>query len=72
MKETIRTWDGRIIGYLETDYQGNITARDFYGRILGKYEKSLDVTRDFYGRIVSRGNTASGLIWQEYNKNGGK
>ena len=72
MKETIRTWEGRIIGYLEEQANGDVTARDFYGRILGRYEKSLNVTRDFYGRIVSRGNTASGLVWEEYNKNGNK
>jgi len=36
-------------------------VRDFYGRILGRYDSNQDVTRDFYGRIVSKGDTSSGL-----------
>ena len=46
-----------------------VIARDFYGKNLGRYDKKLDVTKDFYGRIISTGNTASALIWNEYNKN---
>lgn len=72
MRDTIRTWDGRIIGYIDTKANGDKEARDFYGRILGRYEKSLDVTRDFYGRILTRGDTLSGLIYEEHNKNGGR
>lgn len=58
----------QIIGSLD-DEGSKIVARDFYGRILGYYEKQYDVTKDFYGRIVARGDITSGLIWQEYNKN---
>ena len=41
---------------------GDIWAYDFYGRMVGKYIKSLDITRDFYGRNVSTGNTLAALL----------
>ena len=59
MTETIREFSGKIIGFIDIDSSGNKTARDFYGRILGTYDKNLNVTRDFYGRIVSQGDTLS-------------
>lgn len=56
-KEKIRDWTGKIIGFVETDsVTGNKVIRDFYGRIVGKYDKRADVTRDFYGNKVARGD----------------
>lgn len=63
-KEPIRDFYGKILGWVETDRQGNQQVRDFYGKILGTYNKSQDMTRDFYGRIVSKGNTVVGLIYK--------
>ena len=60
--ETIRTFSGTIIGYLEHENNGDITVREFGGRILGRYEASSDTTRDFGGRILYRGNMASALL----------
>ena len=68
MKETIRDFGGRILGYIETDANGNKTVRDFYNRILGYYDAKLNVTRDFYNRIIAHGDAAVGLIYQEANK----
>ena len=34
-KEPVRLFSGKIIGYIETDKDGNQQARDFYGKILG-------------------------------------
>ena len=67
-KETIRDFYNRIIGYVETDNNGNKTARDFYNRILGYYDKKLNVTRDFYNRIVAKGDSVVGLIYAEEAK----
>lgn len=61
-KISVKDWRGRIIGWIETDENGNKTIRDFYQRILGKYDKKHDVTRDFYGRIVAKGDQSSLLI----------
>lgn len=61
-KMYIRGADLRIWGYIETDSEGNQIARDFYHRIVGRYDKKLDVTKDFYYRTVARGNVVSSLI----------
>lgn len=61
-RETIRNFSGTIIGYLDHEGNGDITVRDFYGKVLGRYERSGDVTRDFYGRILYRGNMAAALL----------
>lgn len=62
MKETIRDFQGRILGYLEEKPNKDIIVRDFYGRVKGRYDAAQNVTRDFYGRIVARGNQAAMLI----------
>lgn len=60
--ETIRDFNGRVIGKVETDKNGNRTVRDFYGRVLGKYFKKSNLTKDFYGRIVARGDSCMLLL----------
>lgn len=60
--QTIKDFNGRIVGYIETDAQDNKIVKDFYGVILGRYNKRANVTRDFYGRIVARGDASSSLI----------
>lgn len=61
-KQIIRAFNGKIIGSIETDNIGNKIIRDFYGKILGKYNKEQDVTRDFYGKIVARGDQSAMLL----------
>lgn len=60
--ETIKDFYGVILGYIEEDSNGNKVGKDFYRRIVGKYDKKLNVTKDFYGRIVSKGDVLSSLI----------
>ena len=61
-EEIIREFSGKIIGYIQIDNKGNKVVRDFYRRILGKYDKASNTTRDFYGRIVARGDQSSMLL----------
>lgn len=61
-KQTIRDFSGKIIGFIETDSRGNKTVRDFYMRVLGYYDKSLDVTTDFYHRVIARGDCCGMLL----------
>lgn len=62
-KVKIKDWRGKIIGFIETDtVTGNKTCRDFYGRIVGKYDKKLDLTKDFYGRQVAKGDQLAMLL----------
>ena len=62
MTERITNFYGQCIGTIETDGSGNKTVKDFYGRILGHYERSSNVTKDFYGRILYHGDMASALL----------
>lgn len=62
-REIVKDFYGRIIGYIETDTNGNKIGKDFYGRKLGSYDKKLNLTKDFYGRIISKGDTLTGLIF---------
>ena len=64
-KETIRDFYGKILGYIETDAQGNKTVRDFYSKILGRYSKIDNTTRDFYNKIIARGDQAASLIYRK-------
>ena len=61
-EETIREFSGKVIGYIETKPNGDKVVRDFYRRLLGTYNKKLNVTKDFYGRTVARGDFSSMLL----------
>ncbi len=61
--DEIREWGGRIVGYIETKPNGDKTGKDFYGRILGYYEKGSNTTKDFYGTIIAKGDILSALVW---------
>ena len=63
-KEPVREFNGKIMGFIETDKDGNQQVRDFYGRILGTFDKKMNVTRDFHGRFLTRGNTVLGLLYK--------
>ena len=56
MKETIRDFGGSIIGYIETESNGDKKVTDFYGKTLGYYDAGTNTTRDFYKRIIARGD----------------
>lgn len=64
----IKDFQGRILGYIWTNKEtGNERATDFYGKILGFYDKKNDFTKDFVGKILARGNILSSLITDNYN-----
>ena len=56
MRNEIRDFSGRIIGYVEELSNGDKRVSDFYNRVLGYYRKKDNTTRDFYNRIVARGD----------------
>ena len=62
-RDKVKDWTGRVIGTIETDSAtGDKTVKDFYGRVLGKYIKKLNVTKDFYGRVIAKGDQSSMLF----------
>ncbi|MBQ6946476.1 MAG: hypothetical protein IJN42_00365 [Clostridia bacterium] len=62
MREPIKNYQGRIIGFIEVKSNGDKVLYDFPGKILGKYNKSLNVTQDFYGRQVGKGDILMTLL----------
>lgn len=65
-REVIKDFYGRIIGFRETQPNGDVIAKDDYGKILGRFDSKMKVTKDAYGKILARGDTTSALIWQAY------
>ena len=61
-RETIKNFSGSILGYLDTESNGDVVAKDSSGRIVGYYRKSNNATTDFSGRILYYGNCAVALI----------
>lgn len=64
-RERIKDWTGKLIGFIDTDPEGNKVIRDFYGRIKGKYNKRLNITQDFYGRTVAKGDQSAMMLTYE-------
>jgi hypothetical protein len=60
--ETISTFSRSIIGYIETDSNGDKTVRAFSRKILGYYHAGNNTTTDFYGKILYFGDMASALL----------
>ena len=68
-KEAIKDFYGKTIGWIETLPNGDQQIRNFYMKILGRYDKAQDVTRNFYGNIIARGNQLSMLLAMDPDKN---
>lgn len=67
-RRNIKTFYGKIIGSVEDDTRNNIIAKDKYGKILGRFDKTQNVTKDAYGKIIGTGDLTSALIWQAFNE----
>lgn len=68
-EEKIRTFEGVIIGIVETYDNGDQTARDFPSlRVLGHYKAAYNHTTDFYGRVIAKGNSVVSLIYTNKGK----
>ena len=63
--EAVKDWNGKILGWVETDSRGNQIVRNFSGKIVAKYDAQGDRTTDFAGRVLSRGNTAIAHIYTD-------
>lgn len=63
-KEPVKNWYGKILGWVEEESNGNKIYKDFYGRIVARYEKQSNVTKDFYGRQLTKGDTGIGMIYK--------
>lgn len=62
-EEYIKDFNGKVLGIIEIDSNGDQIARSFPGRqILGYYRAKYNHTTDFYGRVVAQGNTVAAFI----------
>lgn len=61
-EEIIKDYYGRIIGYVQTQPNGDKIGKDFYHRVVGYYDKRTNTTKDFYRRVVARGDALVSLI----------
>ena len=69
MKETtIKDFYGRVIGYIREEGNGNKTAFDFTRRLLGRFDKSTNMTKDFAGRVIARGDVTQALVYNSNSK----
>ena len=65
-EEMLKDWRGVVIGYIKTDpLNGDKTAFDRYHKILGRYNKRLNITVNFSGIKVADGDVTQGLVWRE-------
>lgn len=64
-RQTIRAYDMKVIGYIDTLPNGDKEVRDRANRYLGKYDKHLDVTKDRVGRMLYKGDQSSMLFTEK-------
>lgn len=62
VKNPVRDFSGKILGYIQIEDNGDKKALDFTGKILGYYKSQFNMTTDFYGRVIARGDMVSSLI----------
>ena len=67
-KTPVRDFYGKILGYIEIDGTTGIhTIRNFYMKILGRYDPKDNKTRDFFGRVIGEGDLSGMLINMDQN-----
>lgn len=67
-KEYIKEVNGTILGWITTEPNGDKTAHDFLGRILGRYIARYNHTTDFFGRVVAQGDAVVSFIYKNANQ----
>lgn len=59
---------GRPYGYIWVYDNGRQEARDVYGRLLGSYEPSNDMTKSPSGSVIAYGNVIASLFTDRLEK----
>jgi hypothetical protein len=57
MRETIKDRNGKILGYIITESNGNALSQRFTGKIVGRYNKVTDEVFTFEGRYIGKGKS---------------
>ena len=61
-QQYIKDFYGKVIARIDFLPDGNKRLYNFYGKLLGEYVASRDVTCDFYGKLVGHGDCLTMLI----------
>ncbi len=69
MRQTIKTFSGSILGYVEEEFNGDLVAKTFSGKILGYYRKSRNVSTNFAGKVLGYGDFTVAMILQHERMN---
>ena len=62
MEIAIKDFYGSIVGYLEQCSNGDVIARSYSRKVLGRYRASDNRTVDFYGKILYQGDMSQALL----------
>lgn len=62
MEIAIKDFYGSIVGYLEKCSNGDVIARSYSRKVLGRYRASDNRTVDFYGKILYQGDMSQALL----------
>ena len=66
----VKTFHGKIIGYLIYKSNGNITATNFLGKILDRSDFRSNVIRNFLGRVLFKGNIVAYIQGRKQQERG--
>jgi len=61
MAETLKEKNGKLTGEIR-DCGHMLEARDQKGRLVGSYDKKLNITRDKTGKTIGNGNLLKSLF----------
>jgi len=62
MATTLRDQNYRIIGYIDTDFNGNKIIKDEHFVIRGYYDKATNTTKNQYFMVVGHGDILTSLL----------
>jgi hypothetical protein len=63
-EDVIKDAAGRTLGFIRTTPTGGQQADDVNHRLVGSYDAQNNITKDVNGRAITKGNTASALIYR--------
>lgn len=67
-REEIRGFNNQIIGFVETDNNGNKTVRGWNNQIVAYYRKSDNTTRGWNNQIICTGDAAVAELFKPQKK----
>lgn len=64
-RDWIKDRNGKVLGYIDTDSNGNKVAKTRDGKVVGYYKEKFGTTTDASGKVISRSDTVVSLIFSQ-------